>query len=156
MGLNALKIVEEEFQKLLDSTGDDEWTRDRIFTLEARIKDRIEKECIEIPEEEFCCFCGETEPNCAGGGFDDGIPAHDFAKGGISKLDIPDCDGCHAPHAADDRFWRQDAACEPPYKTNLCGDCVRALKEDGVSIEVYHEPPVRPLGVPPIEDDIPF
>jgi hypothetical protein len=53
-------------------------------------------------------------------------------------IEIPECDGCHEYPAAD-RFMRQDAASLPPFKTNLCGDCVRALKEDGVSIKHIRE-----------------
>lgn len=37
---------------------------------------------------EYCMFCGETEKRCHGGGFEDGVQAHDFTPGGIPKESV--------------------------------------------------------------------
>jgi hypothetical protein len=91
-----------------------------------------------IIEEEFKrCLDEECEPELDGPML---IALRDAIKERIMQecIEIPECDGCHEYPAAD-RFMRQDAASLPPFKTNLCGDCVRALKEDGVSIEHVKE-----------------
>lgn len=83
MALQALKIVEEEIARCRGTleegtqapTFSAAGVNDRLDSLEARIKDRIEKELIEIPT---CRFCGEPESHCNGSGMDDGIQAHDF------------------------------------------------------------------------------
>lgn len=50
MSLEALKIVEEEIARRKKSVWDDA-TDDLLDMLEARIRDRIMKECVEILEE---------------------------------------------------------------------------------------------------------
>jgi hypothetical protein len=85
MALRALKIIEEEIKRcrgtLEDGTPAPSFSaagvNDRLDSLEARIRDRIEKELIEIPT---CRFCGEPESDCDADRdtYGDGIQAHDF------------------------------------------------------------------------------
>jgi hypothetical protein len=110
MGLQALKIVEQELQNY------DRQTKGQyqgvLAHLLKRITDRIQEECI----------------------------------------DIPGCDGCRSAFA-EGAFWRKDSYCDLPRKENLCGDCVRALKEDGVGIEHYVENQKEIVLTEVIDDD---
>jgi hypothetical protein len=87
MSLKALQIVKEEFERLAEENPvnhDLLCANYLIEGLENSITQRIEKECIEIEKTGFCEFCGQTEENCVGGGYDDDAPAHDFTDGGLS------------------------------------------------------------------------
>jgi len=53
MGLQALKIVEKEFNDHLSRANHHVGTDSVLKHLRDRIMERIEKECIEIPEEEI-------------------------------------------------------------------------------------------------------
>lgn len=87
MGLKALKIVREEFERNRKV-----WREAlgiRLEDLEARIVDRIEKECIEIPEIPCCgAYSEHFPPGCflepGHEGDHKGLPDFD-----IQKDDIP-------------------------------------------------------------------
>ena len=84
MSLQALRIVREEFETRRElERGEHDPESDgtvipHLNALETAIIGRIEKEVIDIPT---CRFCAEVESECYGGGFEDGIPAHDFTSG---------------------------------------------------------------------------
>ena len=86
MSTDVIKIVEEEFKRARTRIVLRRDPRADLDFLEARLKERIRQELIEIPESEPCCFCGKTETECTGSGFDDGIEAHDFTPGGIVSV----------------------------------------------------------------------
>lgn len=86
MSLEALKIVEEVMEQHAlnhENIGAAHlaiWLR----KVSKEITNRIEEECIEQEDpDECCCFCGESEEGCHGGGGPDGIEAHDFTSWGV-------------------------------------------------------------------------
>lgn len=50
MGLQAIKIVKEEFEKCRASWQVMDWHKATLADLEARVKERIMKECVEVEE----------------------------------------------------------------------------------------------------------
>jgi hypothetical protein len=57
------------------------------------IDDGIQVEAVKKGPESYCRFCGCNRENCSGGGFHDGIEAHDFTARPIidpkAEEDIP-------------------------------------------------------------------
>jgi len=108
MALRALTIVEEEIAHSRKHAGGcagsnqmSIWSVGSLLdSLEARIRDRITKECIEIPT----------------------------------------CQRCHE-NPADDRLLVFEDPGELPCETDICSECVRALREDGVCLERLREEP---------------
>jgi len=123
MALQALKIVEDEIARcrrtLEDGTPAPAFSaagvNDRLDSLEARIRDRIEKECIEQPE-----------PS----GLDEAIK------------ELVRCTWCKGEDSeAVAEFWVQEPGEFRDSKEALCEGCANSLPEDGIRVEIVKPGP---------------